>query len=153
MSDWGLTNRVPAEVALAEGVVLEGDLHLLTRPTYPPGPETPLEMLNRSNAFFALTLTAGGVALVPKAQVVVISCHEGGPLVDPDRVSAAKQLELEVVLPGGAVYRGHSTAELHPSRSRSLDYVNGPGSFFALWDEQATRYVNKSHIRLIHPLD
>ena len=35
MSDWGSTNRLPAHVALVEGVVLDGDLHLLTRPAYP----------------------------------------------------------------------------------------------------------------------
>ena len=55
MSDWGITTKVPAEVMLVEGIVLSGDLHLYARPTYPPGPETPLEMLNREDAFFALT--------------------------------------------------------------------------------------------------
>ena len=39
MSDWGSTNRVPALVALTGGLTVEGDLHLLTRPAYPPGPE------------------------------------------------------------------------------------------------------------------
>ena len=29
MSDWGATQRVSAEVMLADGVVLEGDLHLV----------------------------------------------------------------------------------------------------------------------------
>ena len=53
MSDWGITTKVPAEVVLMEGPVLEGDLHLYARPTYPPGPETPLEMLNRADVFFA----------------------------------------------------------------------------------------------------
>ena len=75
MSDWGSTNRLAARVALAEGIVLDGDLHLLTRPAYPQpgGSETPLEMLNRPDAFFALTLPEGGVALVPKAQVLEIT--------------------------------------------------------------------------------
>ena len=62
MNDWGFTNKVPAEVVLAEGIVLRGDLHLLARPSYPPGPETPLEMLCRADPFFALTLAVGGVA-------------------------------------------------------------------------------------------
>ena len=56
MSEWGITTKVPAEVVLVEGIVLAGDLHLYARPTYPPGPETPLEMLNRADVFFALTL-------------------------------------------------------------------------------------------------
>jgi hypothetical protein len=31
--------------------------------------------------------------------------------------------------------------------------VNGPGSFFALRAEDTTRYINKSLVRLIRPLD
>ncbi len=154
MNDWGSTNRVPAQVSLVEGLAVEGELHLLTRPAYPPGPETPLEMLNRPDAFFALTLEGGGVAFVPKSQVVQVSCREEVPLFsDPDRVSAAKRVELEVVLPGGSEYRGTATLELPPNRSRALDFVNGSGTFFALWSEGATRYVNKVHVRLIRPLD
>ena len=64
MSDWGITTQ------------------------YPPGPETPLEMLDRADAFFALTL-AGGVTFIPKTQVVVVSCRNQATLADPDRVSAA----------------------------------------------------------------
>ena len=155
MSDWGSTNRLAARVALAEGIVLDGDLHLLTRPAYPQpgGSETPLEMLNRPDAFFALTLPEGGVALVPKSQVLEITCPEDVPPPDPDRVTAAKQVELEVVLPGGTEYRGHATLELPPGRRRTLDYINGPGGFFALWTDGHTRYINKLHVRLIRPLD
>ena len=43
-------------------------------------------MLNRPDAFFALTLPEGGVALVPKAQVVEVTCLEDVPPPDPDRV-------------------------------------------------------------------
>jgi hypothetical protein len=155
MNDWGSTNRLPARVALVEGIVLDGDLHLLTRPTYPQpgGSETPLEMLNRPDAFFALTLPEGGVALVPKAQVLEITCSEDVPTPDPDRITAAKLVELEVILPGGAEYRGRATLELPPGRRRALDYMNGAGGFFALWSDGQTRYINKLHVRLIRPLD
>jgi hypothetical protein len=155
MSDWGSTNRLPAHVALVEGVVLDGDLHLLTRPAYPQpgGSETPLEMLNRPDAFFALTLPKGGVALVPKARVLEITCAEDVPPPDPDRVTAAKNIELEVILPGGAEHRGRVTLELPPGRRRALDFMNGEGGFFALWSDGRTRYINKLHVRLIRPLD
>lgn len=154
MSDWGSTNRVPARVTLVEGLAVDGELHLLTRPAYPPGPETPLEMLNRSDVFFALTLGGGGVAFIPKSQVVEVSCLEEVPLFsDPDRESAAKHVDLEVVLPGGSEHRGQATLELPPNRSRALDFVNGSGTFFALWSGGVTRYINKSHVRLIRPLD
>jgi hypothetical protein len=155
MSDWGSTNRLPAHVALIEGVVLDGDLHLLTRPAYPQpgGSETPLEMLNRPDAFFALTMADATVALVPKAQVLEITCSEDVPPPDPDRVTAAKVVDLEVILPGGAQYRGQVTLELPPGRRRTLDYMNGAGAFFALWSEGRTRYINKLHVRLVRPLD
>jgi hypothetical protein len=153
MSDWGITTKVPAEVVLAEGFALAGDLHLYARTTYPPGPETPLEMLNRDDSFFALTLDGGGVTFIPKTQVVLVSCRDQARLGDPDRVSAARQVELEVVVQGGREYRGRATIELPPSRSRSLDYLNGAGVFFALGQDDVTWYFNKSRVRFARPLD
>ncbi|MEP7175006.1 MAG: hypothetical protein ABI860_00560 [Gemmatimonadales bacterium] len=152
MSDWGTTTKVPAEVTLAEGIVLAGDLHLYARPTYPPGPETVLEMLNRSETFFALTLD-GTVTFVPKAQVVVVSCRQEVSPPDPARVSAARQIDVEIVVQGGAEYRGHTTMELPPSRSRTLDYLNGAGQFFGFGADGVSWYVNKSRVRLARPLD
>ena len=152
MSDWGITTKVPAEVVLAEGIVLAGDLHLYARTTYPPGPETPLEMLNREDAFFALTLD-GGVTFIPKTQVVVVSCRDQARLLDPERASAARQIEPEVVMQGGTEYRGRAVLELPPSRSRSLDYLNGAGVFFALASDDVSWYINKSRVRFARPLD
>jgi hypothetical protein len=153
MSDWGTTNRVPAEAMLAEGIVFTGDLHLLARDTFPTGPETPLEMLNRPEPFFVLTLSDGGVTFIPKAQVAVLSCHDQKPLSDPERISAAKLVALEIVLEGGAEYRGRATFELPANRGRALDFVNAPGGFFSLWSDEVTWYINKSHVRHIRPLD
>ena len=152
MSDWGITTKVPAEVVLAEGIVLAGDLHLYARTTYPPGPETPLEMLNREDAFFALTLD-GGVTFIPKTQVIVVSCRDQARLLDPERASAARQIELEVVMQGGTEDRGRAVLELPPSRSRSLDYLNGAGVFFALASDDVSWYINKSRVRFARPLD
>ena len=59
MSDWGATRRISAEVVLADGVVLEGDMHLVASAAYPLSSESPLDMLNRPEPFFALTLGAG----------------------------------------------------------------------------------------------
>jgi hypothetical protein len=153
MSDWGATQRVAAKVVLAEGVVLTGDLHLLARATSPTESESPLEMLNRDDPFFALTLAEGGVAFISKAQVSVVSCRDHAPLDDPDRASAAKLVGLAVELTDGVEYRGRSTFELPPARARALDYVNGAGRFFTLWVDDVTQYINKSLVRLIRPLD
>jgi hypothetical protein len=153
MSDWGATQRVAARVLLAEGVVLAGNLHLLARTTYPTDSESPLEMLNRDDPFFALTLAEGGVAFVSKAQVAVVSCQDLSLVNDPARESAAKLVELSVQLTDGIEYRGRSSFELPPGRNRALDYVNAPGRFFALWTDDIAQYINKALVRLIRPLD
>jgi hypothetical protein len=153
MTDWGATQRVSARVVLAEGVVLSGELHLLARTTSPADSESPLEMLNRDDPFFALTLAQGGVAFVSKAQVAVVSCQNLATLDDPDRASAARLVALTVELTDGVEYRGHSSFELPPSRARALDYVNAPGRFFTLGTDGMTQFINKSLVRLIRPLD
>ncbi len=153
MSDWGATRRISAEVILADGVVLEGDMHLVASAAYPLSSESPLEMLNRPEPFFALTLGEGEVAFVSKAQVAMVSCRDENPEGDPERASVARLVALEVALVGGAEYRGRSSFELPPSRARALDYVNTPGRFFTVWTNDLTRYFNKSLVRLIRPLD
>ena len=153
MSDWGATQRVSARVVLAEGVVLAGELHLLARATYPSESESPLEMLNRDDPFFALTLGEVGVAFVSKAQVAVVSCQNLEPRDDPDRATAAKLVMLSVELTDGVEYRGRSLFELPPNRARALDYVNAPGRFFSLATDGIMQYINKSQVRLIRPLD
>lgn len=137
---------------MADGAVLVGDLHLAERATNPAETESPLEMLNRGDPFFALSLTQGGVVFVSKAQAVVVSCHDTSPL-DPARATAARLVALEVLLANGAEYRGRATYELPPARARTLDYVNGSERFFTVWTDDLTRYINKSLVRLIRPLD
>jgi hypothetical protein len=153
MSDWGATQRVAARVVLAEGVVLAGDLHLLARTTSPNDSESPLDMLNRDDPFFALTLPEGRVAFVSKSQVAVVSCQNLTLQDDPDRASAAKLVSLAVEVTDGVEYRGWSSFELPPSRARALDYVNAPGRFFTLSTDGMTQYINKALVRLIRPLD
>jgi hypothetical protein len=153
MSDWGATRRISAEVVLADGLVLEGHMHLVASAAYPLSSESPLDMLNRPEPFFALTLGEGEVAFVSKAQVAVVSCRDGSPDADPERASVARLVALEVAMASGAEYRGRSSFELPPSRSRALDYVNTPGLFFTVWTNDLTRYFNKSLVRLIRPLD
>ena len=151
--DWGSIRQEAAEVLLAEGVAIDGSLHLLSRTNYPPGPETPLEMLNRVDPFFALTRSGGGVLFVPKAQAAVVTCRHHAPPADPERFSAAKLVALDVVIIGGREVRGSAAVEMPPERSRALDYVNGPGAFFALWTDDVTHYINKFLVRTIRPLD
>ena len=94
MSDWGSTNRLPAHVALVEGVILDGDLHLLTRPAYPQpgGSETPLEMLNRPDQ---KSVGAGEAPMGPTAAAIANAVHAALGVrvrdlpLTPERVAAA----------------------------------------------------------------
>ena len=153
MSDWAATERQPASVLLAEGVELHGDLHLQAHVAYREGPESPLEMLNRPDPFFVLSLADGGVVFISRDQVAVVSCAPRPAIADPDRMHAAKQATVEVVLWGGTQYRGWVTIELPPSRARTLDFLNGAGRFFAVGTETENRFVNRSHVCLVRPLE
>jgi hypothetical protein len=152
MSDWGTTERVAAEVTLAEGEHLAGDLHVQVRVAYRDGPETPLELLNRPEPFFVLA-GAGQVTFVSKAQTAVVACDPSVGADDAERLGAAKRVALAVTLAGGVEYTGWAAFELPPTRGRTLDYLNGGERFFTLRADDATRYVNRAHVRFVRPLD
>lgn len=153
MSDWAATERLPAEVQLAEGVTLRGELHLQARVAYHDGAETPLEMLNRGDNFFALSV-ADGIAFVSREQVAVVTCAPPQPVApDAERLNAATRFGLEVVLWGGATYRGWAVMELPPTRARLLDYLNSSGRFFTVATDTETRYLNRSHVSIVRPFD
>ena len=153
MSDWAATERLPAEIQLAEGVTVRGELHLQARVAFHDGAETPLEMLNRSDAFFALSV-ADGIAFISREQVAVVTCAPPQPVApDAERLNAATRFGLEVVLWGGATYRGWAIMELPPSRARLLDYLNTTGRFFTVATDTETRYVNRSHVSIVRPFD
>jgi hypothetical protein len=149
---WGSIHQEDATVVFADGEVIEGRLHLLGRDHYPPGPETPLDMLNRPEAFFALTGT-GGPILVSKAQAAVLTCRHDTLPLDPERLSAARLVPMDVIMVSGLELRGQSAVELPAVRSRTLDFVNTPGQFFELWSGELTHFVNKGLVRLLRPLD
>jgi hypothetical protein len=153
MSDWGATTRVPAEVTLGEGMIIRGDLHLMGRVATHEGPETPLDMLNREQPFFPMSLPNGDVLFVSKAQVATVAT--GAPTLpdDPDRIQVAKQVGLEVMMRGGTQFRGYSRLELPPTRSRPIDFLNASEPFFAMSVKNFVLYVNRAHIRVARPIN
>jgi hypothetical protein len=148
------TQTVTAEVRLADGQSINCSLFMQRSPLHPDGLERPLEMLNREEAFFAVSLASGEIVLVPKAQVAFVSCETPAGLDDVERQQVAKVLKLHVALSGGTEFRGSTVVELPPGHSRALDFLNTPEPFFSLDTGPATIYVNKSHIRFVsNPLD
>jgi hypothetical protein len=153
MGDWASTERISADISLADQARLSGELHVQGRVAHHDGPETPLEMLNRSDPFFPVTLDQGNVAFLAKSQVAVVSCAPHLGQSDPERASAAKTIALEIVMAGGQEFRGWATLELPPTRARTLDYLNAAGAFFSLQGEDAMRLINRAHVRVVRPLD
>jgi hypothetical protein len=156
VSDWAATERIPAEVLLVDGTSVAGDLHLQPRTALHEGRETPLELLNRDDAFLPVTQN-GGVVFISKAQVVRVNCAADTLVPDPERASAAKRFELRVELrielAGRHEVRGWTSVELPPTRGRLLDYLNSAERFFTILTDDSTCYINRAHVRLVHPLD
>ncbi len=122
MTDWASTQRLPARVTLAEGLIIKGEVHLQPRVAWRDGPETPIEMLNRPDAFFAMSLPKGEVVFVAKAQVSAFSFTAAGEAGDPERQHVARLIPLEVMMIGGTEFRGVAVSELPrpgPVRSTS----------------------------------
>ncbi len=147
------TQTCTAKVTLAEGMILDGSIFLQRSPIHVDGLESPVELLNRPEAFFALKLTGGDVVLIPKAQVVHVSCPHLDQEDDEARQLVATVIKLRVVVAGGTVFDGTAMAELPPGHSRALDFLNLPEPFLELVTDADTVYVNRSHVRYITALD
>lgn len=152
MTDWASTNRQTVRVTLAEGLVIQGDVHLQPRVAWRDGPETPLELLNRAEAFFPMSLTHGEIVFVAKEQVAVLAYAEVVTFDDPERKVAARTLPLEVMMVGGAEHRGIAVGELPPTKARVLDFLNAPERFFRLLTDEGTLCLNRRFVRAARPL-
>lgn len=144
---------LPARVTLTQGKPRAGTIYVGARVPQHDGPETPLEMLNRPDAFFPFRPADGEILLVAKGQTVALAIDHG-PIVDPDRLSAAKQLRLDLVLANGATLSGWASVELPEQHSRALDYLNATSApFFELSTDESTHYVNRAHVLFARPRD
>ena len=144
-----------ARLLLTQGVSRPGTLYLVERASQHAGPETPLEMLNREDAFFPFRPDEGdGIMLIAKAHTVSVSVDRQAPITDPTRLSAATTAGVELVLAGGSTLGGWASYELPPGHARVIDYLNtSAASFFAVWTHATTHYVNRAHVMYARPLE
>lgn len=119
------------------------------------GPETPLDMLNRPEAFFPFRSKEDGtgVLLVAKARAVTLTVAQ--PKVeDSARLSAAKKAMFEVTLADASKLSGWATLELPEHHSRLLDYLNAVAQpFFALTTASEMHLINRAHVLYARPED
>lgn len=152
MSDWGTTTRIGAVVTLASGTVYPGYIHLLDGIHFLAGCENPLEMLNRPEGFFPMTLDDGGTFFVARDQVAMVVAEWPFPGVEPP-VLRGSPAALHVELVSGEEFMGLIQEALPKERARALDYLNSTQPFFKLETDTGARFINRAHVRIIRPLD
>jgi hypothetical protein len=116
------------------------------------GPETPGDLLNREEAFFALMVDGEQPLLVAKQEVLYVELPAQPAIDDPERESAARRIELDVELSDGSHLEGIVMIELPPDRLRAIDFLNAAPGFFPLWSPTCVRIVNKAQLRAASPL-
>lgn len=148
---------VPASLRLTEGERRQGQIYVMERVPQHTGPETPLEMLNRAEGFFAFRPENGGggagtVLLVTKARTIALSVPRDAAAEDPARLSAAKLAGIELALADGSSLTGWATLELPAHHARLLDYLNASSDpFFAVTTADAVHLVNRAHVLYARP--
>lgn len=145
---------IPATLLQTSGGKREGEIFVMERVLQHAGVETPLDLLNRPEAFFPFRpkKDGTGVLLIAKARTVVVSVPRQPE--DSDRLSAAKQVSLEVTLADGSKLSGWATLELPEYHSRLLDYLNASrDEFFALATAEHMHIVNRAHVLYVRPED
>jgi hypothetical protein len=144
---------ITAHLALTKGEPRAGEIFVFERVPHHTGPETPLEMLNRPEGFFPFKVHGtSAVLLVTKAHTIQVTVAHAAPISDPERLSAAKMIHLEVVLADGATLTGIAAFEAPAHHSRVLDYLNATQEpFFAVSTATDVHYVNRSHVLFARP--
>ncbi len=153
MSHWHETNTVRVRITLSDGTSIEGDIHLQTVTALHEGSETPVEMLNRPERFFAVALPAGDVTLLCKAQTAVVTCDSRLCEADPERRAIARKFRLDIRLIGGQEFCGSAYWELPPTHPRPQDFLNASEAFFEITDGGDTHCINRALVGQVKPLE
>ncbi len=148
---WMATQRQRVEVRLTDRSV-RGDIHLQPVARLHAGPETPGDLLNREESFFALMVESEQPLFIAKRHVLYVELPAQPAIDDPDRASAARRVELDVELSDGSHLEGVVMIELPPDRLRAIDFLNAAPEFFPLWSPACVRIVNKRQLRAAGPL-
>ena len=153
MNQRNVTNRVPARVTLNDGTSVEGEIFLQTATRLHTGSETPVDMLNRPERFFALLLFSGDVKLVGKAQVVVVTCDASLWDVDPQRRAISREFRLDIQMIGGQNLCGSAFWELPPTHPRPQDFLNGSEDFFEIIEDGMSHCINRLLVAQVRPFE
>ena len=152
MSAWGDTLRSRVDVLLTGHRTITGDIHLQPFAEHHAGRERPVDLFNRPEPFFVVTLEGEQPLFLAKSQVIYLKLAAPPVTDDPDRASAARRIELELELADGTLIEGIVSLEIPPDRLRVLDFLNFAPQFFVVSTADAVRIVNRDHVRAVSPL-
>ncbi len=144
---------MPASITLNDGTSIEGDIHLQTSNPLHEGGEAPVEMLNRPERFFAVSLPSGGVTLVCKAQVAVVTCDASLWEVDPQRRAISRKFRLDIDLIGGQNLCGSAYWELPSTHPRPQDFLNASEAFFEITEDGMSHNINRALVGQVRPFE
>lgn len=144
------THRVPVEITFLDGTVLTGDVHLQPNTMLCQGHEPLIELLNRPDPFFAVSLDSDQVVLLAKKQTALVSCGRDGNGANGAEFPGTVA-NLDIWLASGGRHRGTAAWQLPPAHSRPLDFMNTSGSFLELVEGDQARYINVANIRAVFP--
>ena len=153
MGKWYETYRVPATITLSEGTSIEGDIHLQTLTPIHEGRETPVEMLNRPERFFAVSLPSGDAALVCKAQVAVVTSDAALSEIDPQRLAISRKFILDIHMIGGQRLSGSAYWELPPEHPRPQDFLNAKETFLEITEGGNSHCINRALVGRVNPAE
>ena len=153
MSQWHETYRVPASVTLNDGTSIEGEIHLQTATAIHEGAEVPVEMLNRPERFFAVSLARGEVTLVSKAQTAIVTCDASLWKVDEQRRAISRKFRLVVEMIGGQSLSGSAYWELPSTHPRPQDYLNVSETFFEISEDGMSHCINRTLVAQVRPFE
>ena len=143
--------RLPVEVTLANGHRLDGDVFVQAFARFRAGPEEPHDLLNDDDPFLPLVRGEGGLFLVQKSQIAVVSSPL--PATDDAADTGVVGMKVEFTLLDGSAHSGSIFPELRVDRPRLVDFLNDtPLRFLALFAADRQHLVNRAHIAYARPV-
>ena len=153
MTHRNATYRVPACVTINDGPSIEGEIFLQTATRLHEGCESPVEMLNRPERFFAVLLPSGDLTLVGKAQAAVVTCDASLWKVDPQRRAISREFHLDIDMVGGQNLCGSAFWELPSTHPRPQDFLNVSETFFELIHDGISHCINRNLVAQVRPFE
>jgi hypothetical protein len=143
--------RRSVQVVLTDGTELQGEIFLRPVSRYRSRPEEPVDLLNDTEPFFALS-HEGSVKLVAKDSVAVVTSTSAD---DDDHVHIATPgIPVEVTMNDGSACGGCIFPETREGRPRLLDFLNSyRDRFLPVVDSQQVYLVNTHTIAHVREVD